>query len=79
MREQIKEAHWVLKKIIPGVIKITPSGCGVRQLAFIKAFYIEAMYFDYHNSIVLHITEAFQALFSHIIILIIFCIATIRS
>ena len=28
--------------------KITPSGFGVRQLAFIKAFYIEAMHFDCH-------------------------------
>ena len=39
---RIKEARWVLKKILPGVIKITPSGFGVRQLAFIKAFFSNA-------------------------------------
>ena len=49
---QIKEARWVLKKIIPGIIEITPSGFGVRQLAFIKTFYIEAMHFNCH--LVLH-------------------------
>ena len=29
-----------------GRLKITPSGLGIRQLAFIKAFYILAMHFD---------------------------------
>ena len=38
VRGQFKEARWVLRKIIPGVIKNTPSGFGVRQLAFIKGF-----------------------------------------
>ena len=53
VRGWFKEARWVLRKIIPGVIKITPSGFGVRQLAFIKASYIEALYFDcrYYTSI----------------------------
>ena len=32
----IKEARWVLWKIVSGVIK-APSGSGVRQLASVKA------------------------------------------
>ena len=45
---EIKEAHWMLwintgcYGLIQGVIKITPCGFGVRQLACIKAF-IEAI------------------------------------
>ena len=29
VRRRIKESRWVLKKIIPGVIKTTPSGFGI--------------------------------------------------
>ena len=36
----------MLNKIIPGAIKITRSGFGVRQLAFIN---IEAIHFNCHH------------------------------
>ena len=39
---QIKEAHWVLQNIIPGVIiKTKLNGFVVRQLACIKAFLLK--------------------------------------